>query len=301
MFKVNGVEVEDTFAEAFQMWACRILITASSEKWALKAAENATGFGTTIILCPCEAGIEKVATPAETPDGRPGLVIQIYHRSRLELKAQMVRRVSQCILTCPTTAAFNALPDAKRRVRVGNSIRRFGDGFEAKAKIRDRLVWRIPVMDGDFFIENRFGVKKAVAGGMFLILARSWEAGLKAAERAVEGIRRDVEGVILPFPGGICRSGSKVGSLKYKLPASINHPFCPTLRGRISDTAIPEGANGVYEIVVDGLTLDVVKKAMALGIKEASKEPGVVRITAANYGGKLGPYKIYLRDIIQLL
>lgn len=290
-------EVEDTFAEAFPMLASRILITADNEKWALTAARAATGFATSIIMSPAEAGVEGVLVPPEkTPDGRPGAVVQIYHTSRPALKAQIISRLGQCVLTCPTTAAFNALPDAKKRLKVGAAIRLFGDGFERKDTVSGRKVWRIPVMEGEFIIERRLGIKRAVAGGNFIIMAKDQTSGLRAAERAVEAMGK-VEGVILSFPGGVCRSGSKVGSVKYKLPASTNHLFCPTLKGVAPNSMIPEGVRCVYEIVFNALDLDLLKKATAAGLRGAMGE-GVVKITAVNFGGKLGPFQIRLKEAI---
>ena len=300
MFHYNGVEIEDTFAEMFSMWAGRVLITADNEKWALTAARVATGLATSIIMSPAEAGIESTMAPDETPDGRVGALIQIYQRARRELKNQMILRISQCIMTCPTTAAFDALPEAKRRLKVGRSIRLFGDGFQRRDMVGERKVWRIPVMEGEFVVEDRFGAVKAVAGGNFLVLAESRKAGLQASEEAVNAISQRVEGVILPFPGGICRSGSKSGSMKYKLAASTNHPFCPRLKKIVSDSQVPDKVNSIYEIVINGLNLDVVKKAMAEGIKAAVKVPGVVKISAGNYGGRLGPFRAYLKEVLEL-
>lgn len=291
--------VEDTFAEAFPMIAGRILITAKNEEWALTAARSATGFASSIIMSPAEAGIEGVKVPPEkTPDKRHGVMIQIYHRTGRELKMQMIARIGQCILTCPTTAAFDGLPMAKKRIKIGRAIRLFGDGFQKKDKINDRIVWRIPVMEGEFIIEDKFGVKRAIAGGNFIIMAKDQDSGLEAAQKAVKAIQ-EVEGVILPFPGGICRSGSKVGSLKYKLPASTNHPFCPKLKGIIPNSQIPPEVNSVYELVFNAITLKQIEKATAKGIKAALKVPGVVKISAVNFGGKLGPYQIKLRDVLE--
>lgn len=299
LFSLDGVEIEDTFAELFEMWVGRILITAENEKWAFTAANVATGFASSIIGSPAEAGVEGMVSPKETPDGRVGALIQIYHQTRQDLKKQMVGRIGQCIMTCPTTSAFDALPEAVRRLKVGRSLRFFGDGFQRKDEIAGRKVWRIPVMEGEFIVENSFGVKKAAAGGNFLIFAKDRDSGLKAAEKSVSAILRNVDSVILPFPGGVCRSGSKVGSLKYKLPASTNHPFCPTLRENLPETQVPKNANCVYEIVINGLSLERVKRAMAEGIKAAVKVPSVVRISAGNYGGKIGPMKIYLHEILK--
>jgi formylmethanofuran--tetrahydromethanopterin N-formyltransferase len=250
-------------------------------------------------MSPAEAAIEGGMVPPErTPDGRPGVFIQMWHRSRRELKVQMITRIGQCILTCPTTAAFDALPDTVRRLKVGLALRKFGDGFQKRDKLGDRNVWRIPVMEGEFIIEDRFGVKKGVAGGNFIIMADSQPSALEAAEKAVEAMVA-VEGVVLPFPGGICRSGSKVGSMKYKLPASTNHPFCPTLRTSISDSKVPATVQSVYELVFNGLDEEIVKKATGVGIVAAAKTPGVVKITAVNFSGKLGPYQIQLVDALK--
>ena len=299
MLRLNDVEIEDTYAELFNMWAGRILITAENEKWSRIAAEVATGFASSIIGSPAEAGIEGDVSPDETPDGRVGKLIQIYHHSRSELKRQMISRIGQCVMTCPTTAAFDGLPKAKRRLKVGRSLRFFGDGFQKRDEINGRKVWRIPTMEGEFIVENDFGAMKAVAGGNFLILSKTMKAGLEAAEKAVEAIRKNVKHVILPFPGGICRSGSKVGSIKYKLPASTNHLYCPKLKGIVSDSKVPAEVNSVYEIVINGLDLDSVKKAMREGIMAATEVPGVVKISAGNYGGKFGPIKIFLREILK--
>jgi formylmethanofuran--tetrahydromethanopterin N-formyltransferase len=295
----NGVEIEETFAEAFPMVVGRILVTAANPTWAMTAGKTATGFASSIIMSPAEAAVEGCTVPPEkTPDGRPGVYVQMWHWSRRELKLQMITRIGQCILTCPTTAAFDALPDAVRKLKIGLALRKFGDGFQKRDKLGDRNVWRIPVMEGEFIIEDRFGVKKGVAGGNFIIMANSQAAALRAAEEAVQAMAA-VEGVVLPFPGGICRSGSKVGSIKYKLPASTNHPFCPTLRASISDSKVPENVQSVYELVFNGLNTEIVEKATGVGVAAAAKTPGVVKITAVNFGGKLGPYQIRLVDALK--
>jgi len=296
----NGTIIEDTFAEMFPMWAGRILITAANEKWALIAARTAAGFASSIIMSPAEAAVETLISPEETPDGRPGAIIQIYHNSRKNLKNQMSLRIGQCIMTCPTTAAFDGLPKAKRRVKVGRSLRLFGDGFQKKDKVAGRKVWRIPVMEGEFMVEDDFGIMRAVASGNMLILAKDLKTALKATEDAKEAIGQNIRGAIMPFPGGLCRAGSKVGSLKYKLPASTNHQYCPTLRKLVPDSKLPDNVGSVYEIVINGLNQKVVKKAMAEGIKAAIKIPGVVKITAGNYGGKLGPYQAILKEVLNL-
>ncbi|MGQ9641737.1 MAG: formylmethanofuran--tetrahydromethanopterin N-formyltransferase [Candidatus Bathycorpusculaceae bacterium] len=296
----NVCEIVDTFAEMFPMWAGRILITADNEKWALTAANIATGLATSVIMSPAEAGIESIVPPNETPDGRVGVLIQIYNRNRFDLKNQMIQRIGQCVMTCPTTSAFDAMPNAKRRLKVGRSIRLFGDGFQKKGVVGSRKVWKIPVMEGEFIVEDSFGVAEAIAGGNFLILAKDKPSGLKAAEEAVKAIQSKTREIIMPFPGGVCRSGSKAGSIKYKLKASTNHPFCPTLKTLIPDSKLQENVNCVYEIVINGLTVEAIKKAMGEGIKAAASVPGIVRISAGNYGGKLGPYKAFLKEVLEM-
>ena len=296
----NILKISDTFAEMFPMWAGRVLITADSEEWALTAATTATGLATSVIMSPAEAGIEGVSSAEKTPDSRVGVTIQVYNRNRFDLKKQMILRIGQCIMTCPTTSAFDAMPNAKRKLKVGRSLRFFGDGFQRKALVGSRKVWKIPVMEGDFIVEDMFGVAEAVAGGNFIILAKDKLSGLKAAEESVKAIRAEASEVILPFPGGICRSGSKAGSLKYKLSASTNHPFCPRLRALVPDTQVPEDVNCVYEIVIDGLSVEAVRRAVGEGVKAAATIPGVMRISAGNYGGKLGPYKAVLKEVLGL-
>ncbi len=300
LLRIGEVEVVDTFAEAFPMYVTRILITAKDRRWALTAARYATGFGTSIIACPGETGIECLVSPKTTPDGRPGAIIHIYHNDLAALKAITIARIGQTVLTCPTTAVFNALPKARRKISVGRALAKFGDGFEKEDTLYGRKVWRIPVMEGEFIIEDSLGVVKGVAGGNILILAKTQEAGLEAAEKAVKAVRKYAKGVVLPFPGGIVRSGSKVGSLKYpRLRATTNHLYCPTLKDVVKETKLPPEVNAVYEIVINGLKEEYVRFAMGVAIKAAASVPGVVRIDAGNYGGKLGPYKIYLRDALE--
>jgi len=290
--------IADTFAEMFALWAGRILITAENEKWALIAANVATGFATSVIMAPAEAAIERLVPADKTPDNRPGILIQIYNRDRFELKNQLMERIGQCIMTCPTTAAFNGFEAAKRKLNVGSSLRYFGDGFQKKAMVGGRKCWKIPVMEGDFIVEDGFGAQQAVAGGNFMIFAENQVAGLKASEAATDAIRINAPDVIMPFPGGVCRSGSKAGSLKYKMKASTNHPYCPTLRTLVPDSVVPENVTCVYEIVINGLTLEAVKNAMKQGVTVAAQAAGVVKISAGNYGGKLGPYKAFLKEAI---
>jgi formylmethanofuran--tetrahydromethanopterin N-formyltransferase len=292
--RINGVEIEDTFAEAFKMYGARLIITAVNEKWALEAARRATGFATSVIGCGCEAGIEGVIPGDETFDGRPGVSILLFTMDSKGMEKQLMNRVGQCIMTCPTTACFNGL-ESETRVTIGGKLRYFGDGFQISKLLEGRRLWRIPVMDGEFLVEESFGIQKAVGGGNFLILGKSSEITLEAAERAVKAMEK-VRGLVMPFPGGIVRSGSKITS-KYKfLPASTNTAFCPTIK-RLVESQLPEEVNCVLETVIDGLDEEAVQEAMQVGI-QAACIPGIVRISAGNYGGALGQYQFYLQKLL---
>ena len=296
MLTFADVPIEDTFAEAFPMTAARLIVTAETPGWAEIAGRTSTGYAASVIGCDAEAGIERVLSKDETPDGRPGLSLLFFAFSRDALQKALVNRVGQCILTCATTACYNGLPLVKdKNVRIGGNLRFFGDGYQISKKLDGRRLWRVPVMDGEFTCEDAFGTIKGVAGGNFLIVGKSQEVALAAAEAAVNAIRR-LPGVILPFPGGIVRSGSKVGSKYKKLRASTNDAYCPTLRGLVK-TALPEGANAVYEIVIDGLDLQTVEEATRVGVRAACI-PGVLSISAGNYGGKLGPFHLHLHKLL---
>ncbi|WP_029630237.1 formylmethanofuran--tetrahydromethanopterin N-formyltransferase [Zavarzinella formosa] len=293
---VGGTEIEDTFAEAFPMTGARLVLTAINDHWAMIAAREATGYAASVIGCDAEAAVERVLSPDETPDGRPGVSVLMFAFSRDALQKAVINRVGQCVLTCPTTACYNGLPVTEKSIRIGGNLRFFGDGWQSSKVFDGRRYWRIPVMDGEFTCEDVFGTVKGVAGGNFLILAHTQEIALRAAENATQAIA-NVPGVILPFPGGVVRSGSKVGS-KYKtLKASTNQAYCPTLRG-IGKSELPDGVNAVYELVIDGLDLYAVEDATRAGV-QAACGPGVVRISAGNYGGKLGPHHIRLHEVMR--
>jgi formylmethanofuran--tetrahydromethanopterin N-formyltransferase len=296
LLEINGIPIEDTFAEAFPMTAARLIVTAGSPAWAQIAGQVASGYASSVIGCDAEAGIERTLLPEETPDGRPGVSLLLFAFNRDALQKAVVNRVGQCILTCPTTACYNGLPIVKdKTIVVGGNLRFFGDGHQFSKKLEGRRFWRLPVMEGEFTCEDVFGTIKGVAGGNILILAASQAEGLAAAEAAVLAMRA-VPGVILPFPGGIVRSGSKVGSKYKKLRASTNDAFCPTLRG-VVQSALPENVQAVYEIVIDGLDLAAVEQAMRVGVHAAGR-PGVLRISAGNYGGNLGPFHMHLHKIL---
>jgi formylmethanofuran--tetrahydromethanopterin N-formyltransferase len=293
---INDVPIEDTFAEAFPMTAARLLVTAETPAWAQTAGRVTTGYASSVIGCDAEAGIERTLSADETPDGRPGVSLLLFAFSRDALQKALVNRVGQCVLTCPTTACYNGLPLVKdKNIRIGGQLRFFGDTFQFSKKLEGRRFWRLPVMDGEFVCEDWFGTLKGVAGGNFLIVGSSQAAALAAAEAAVAAIGR-VPGVILPFPGGVVRSGSKVGSRYKKLRASTNDAYCPTLRGLVA-SVLPEGANAVYEIVIDGIDLPAVEEATRVGVRAACR-PGVLRISAGNYGGKLGPFHLHLHKLL---
>jgi len=289
----RGVRVVDTFAEAFDMRVARVLITARSPEWALIAAQSMTGFATSVIGCKLEAGIEAALLPDETPDGRPGMSVLLFGFDAAGLTTRLVERIGQTVLTCPTTACFDGLPQAEERVVVGGLLRYFGDRFQSSKFLEGQRYWRIPVMDGEFLIQEAFGVQKAIGGGNMLILAADENSALEAAEAAVR-VMRQVRGVVLPFPGGIVRAGSKVGAENYKkLVASTNEAYCPTLRGRVGvATALPDDVNSVLEIVVDGVDRTAIEDALRVGI-DAACRPGVIEITAGNYGGKLGKHHFH--------
>jgi formylmethanofuran--tetrahydromethanopterin N-formyltransferase len=294
--RVRGVLIDDTFAEAFTMRAARVVVTGATPKWASAAAAKLTGFATSVIGCKVEAGIERELAPQETPDGRPGISILVMTMGKDDLGKRLIERIGQTVLTCPTTACFDGLRDAPDRVPVGSALKFFGDGFQSSKLLAGERFWRIPVMEGEFLVQEKFGMQKAVGGGNFLILARSADAALAAAEAAVDAMSGR-PGVILPFPGGVVRSGSKVGSRRSKtMIASTNDAFCPTLRA-VTQTALPEGVNSVLEIVINGLDADAIAGAMRAGIVAACRD-GVVVITAGNYGGKLGPHHFHLRRIL---
>ncbi|HUR93823.1 MAG TPA: formylmethanofuran--tetrahydromethanopterin N-formyltransferase [Gemmatimonadales bacterium] len=293
---IRGVFIEDTFAEAFTMRVARVLITARSPRWVREAALKLTGFATSVIGCKVEAGIERELAESETPDGRPGVSILLMTMGKDDLGKRLIERIGQTVLTCPTTACYDGLPQVPDRVGVGSALRFFGDGFQASKVIGGERFWRIPVMEGEFLVQEKFGMLKGVGGGNFLILARSADAALAAAEAAVDAMASH-PGIILPFPGGVVRSGSKVGSRRIKsMIASTNDAFCPTLRA-VTASALPDTVNSVLEIVINGSDADAISSGMRLGIDAACRE-GVVSISAGNYGGKLGPHHFYLRKIM---
>lgn len=301
--EINGVQIDDTFAEAFNMRGTRVLITAQNLKWAYNAANAMTGFATSVIGCGVEAGIERELTEDETPDGRPGVSILMFAMGSKVLMQQLENRMGQCILTCPTAAAFSGL-DSEDMISLGKHLRYFGDGNQISkllpnANGENKRYWRIPVMDGEFLTEETTGMVRAIGGGNFLVLGQSQPQVLAACEAAIEAMKQ-VNDVIMPFPGGVVRSGSKVGSKYPALFASTNDAFCPTLKG-IVKTELSDDIESVMEIVIDGMHFEAIAESMKVGIEAACSlgpENGIKRISAGNYGGKLGPHHFKLQRIM---
>jgi formylmethanofuran--tetrahydromethanopterin N-formyltransferase len=296
---VKGVRIDDTFAEAFGMRGTAVIITADSVRWARQAALTMTGFATSVIGCGCEAGIDGYLAATQTPDRRLGVRVLLFAVSTAELQKQLQTRVAQCVLTSPGSACYAGLA-GEEKLRLGDALRYFGDGWQISKRLGAKRYWRLPVMDGEFVCEATTGLtKQAVGGGNLLIMGRSARTTQAAAEAAAAAIAA-VPDVIAPFPGGIVRSGSKVGS-KYKgVVASTNDAYCPTLRGAVA-TALDDDVGAVLEIVIDGLTSAAVAGAMRAGlgaIVRLGPKRGAVRVGAGNYGGKLGPHHYHLRDLL---
>lgn len=279
----------------------RLIITAISPRWVDIAVREFSGYGTSVIECDAEVGLEMPIEPSQTFDGRTGAAVLAFGFSTAALKKAVAKRAGQCLMTCATSAVFDGFDSeprpadcqssAEETIPLGEHLKYFGDGFQKSKLLRGRRFWRIPVMDGEFICESDAGVGRGVAGGNFLIQSVDQSTGLQAAQRAVDAIAK-LPGVITPFPGGIVRSGSKVGSKYKSLVASTFDQYCPTLRGRV-DTRLHPDANCVYEIVIDGTGFDSVGRAIATGVR-ASIGDGVVSIGAGNYGGKLGKHQFHL-------
>ena len=296
---INKISVEDTFAEAFPMKATRLIVTANSMKWAKEAAASFTGFATSVIACGCESGVETELNPRDTPDSRPGLSILVFSMSSKELARQVLNRAGQSIMTTPSTALF-AGNEGTKGIKLGNALRYFGDGFQISKIIGKKKFWRIPVMDGEFFCEDFAYEMSAIGGGNLIVLGENYEKTIIACEKAVREMQK-VKNTILPFPGGIVRSGSKVGSKYKQLLASTNFEYCPSLSG-IVDSKIKNGINCVLEIVIDGLSECDISRSMKIGIDtilQDGENNGIKVISAGNYGGKLGPYLFKLKSIIK--
>lgn len=292
---IETTHIVDTFAEAFRLRFTRLIVTAHDDHWLDAALRAACGYGTSVIGCDAEIGVERQLPAADTPDGRPGAAVLAFGFSAEGVGKAVANRAAQCLLTCPTVSLFDGLPEAGARSPLGAHIRFFGDGFEKSKLLDGRRFWRVPVMDGEFLVEETIGIDKGVGGGNFIIQGRSLEAALHAARQAVEAIH-GVSGSIAPFPGGVVRSGSKVGSRYEGLRASTNDAFCPGLVGRV-ETGLVDDVACALEIVIDGIDEDAVARAMVAGIRAAAG-PDIPAISAGNYGGKLGKFHFHLRQLL---
>ena len=293
--RINQTIIEDSYAEAFKMAFTRLLVTADDAYWLATAAREFTGYGTSVIGCDAEVGIEREADTSHTPDGRPGLTVLVFAFSPDKLQEAVVSRAGQTLMTCPTTAVFNGLHETETTIPLGDHLRYFGDGYQKSKLLGDTRLWRIPVMDGEFIVQDKVGVGWGVGGGNFILQSEDRAVGLEAARRASATLEPR-EGIITPFPGGVVRSGSKVGSKYKNLKASTAESFCPTLRGRVTSKLHPD-ASCAYEIVIDGIGPEQVEAALTDAIVSATG-PGIVAIDAGNYGGKLGPFHFHLREML---
>jgi formylmethanofuran--tetrahydromethanopterin N-formyltransferase len=294
----HRADIDDTYAEAFRSIYAEVLITARDRVWLDHAVNAATGNASSSILCDCEAGLDRHLPPEATPDGRPGAVVQFhvprFHKDRAHrLERALLVRISQNVLTCPTTACFNLL-DEPTFFKLGRKIAFFGDGWQLRALRFGRKVWVIPILSGEFVLDRRFGYRDGLMGGNLWFMGTSPDAALLAAQRAVQAVQQ-VPGVILPFPGGIASSGSKAGS-RYKFAiASTFEAFCPTLRDRLgAQSKVPPEVVAIQEIIINGRDLPTIAHATQAAIAASAETPGLARISAGNYGGRLGKSFIYL-------
>jgi len=293
--KIGETEIVDTFAEAFRMRYTRLIVTAHDDYWLDAAVRAFAGYASSVIACDAEIGVERHLAPSDTPDGRPGVALLAFGFSAEALGKAIPNRTGQCLMTCPTTAVYDGLPAGEEKIALGKHLRFFGDGFQKSKRLNGRRYWRIPVMDGEFLVEERLGVNKGIAGGNLIFHGSTHETALAAARRAAEALA-ELPGIITPFPGGIARSGSKVGSVYKTLAASTADAYCPTLRGNVATTLLHPEANYAYEIVIDGEYEPTIARAMHTAMYAAAG-PGVVAISAGNYGGKLGKFHFRLHEI----
>jgi formylmethanofuran--tetrahydromethanopterin N-formyltransferase len=296
-------EIEDTYAEAFRSLYAEVLITARDKRWLDHAVAAATGNASSTILCDCEAGLDRYVGPGfdatfETPDGRPGAVVQFhvprFRKDRVEaLERSLLIRVSQNVLTCPTTACFNLL-DTDPYYKLGRKLAFFGDGHQYRDVRFGRRTWVVPILGGEFVIDRRFGYRDGLMGGNLWFLGADLDAALLAAERGAEAAGQ-TPGVILPFPGGIAASGSKAGSRYSFAIASTYAEYCPTLRETLAGASrVPSGVGSIMEIIINGRDLATIVAATQAAIRAAQHTPGLIKISAGNYGGRLGKSFIYL-------
>ena len=304
MSVAHRAEVEDTYAEGFRSIYAEFLITARDRKWLDRALREATGNASSTILCDCEAGLDRYVGPGgdesfETPDGRPGAIVQIhvprFRKDRVEaLERSLLVRISQNVLTCPTARCFNLL-DTNPYYKLGRKVSFFGDGHQKREERFGRKVWVIPTMGGEFVLDRRFGFSDGVMGGNLWFMAETEEAAIEAAERGAEAVN-SAPGAIMTFPGGVAASASKAGSRYSFLIASTYAEYCPTLREDANvETRLPDNVQSVMEIVINGRSLEAISDATQAAIAASVDTPGLVRVTAGNYGGRLGKSFVWLK------
>jgi formylmethanofuran--tetrahydromethanopterin N-formyltransferase len=299
----HRAEVEDTYAEAFRSIYAEVLITARDRRWLDEAVHAATGNASSTILCDCEAGLDRYVGPGgdtsfTTPDGRPGAIVQFhvprFRKDRREaLERSLLVRLSQNVLTCPTTSCFNLI-DSPEYYKLGRKIAFFGDGYQFRDTRHDRPVWVIPILGGEFSLDRRFGFRDGLMGGNLWYMGESLDAALAAAERGTKAVTATA-GVIMPFPGGIAASGSKAGSRYSFTIASTFAEFCPTLREKLGEKSkVPAGVQSIMEIIINGADLPTIARATHAAIEASVDTPGLLKISAGNYGGRLGKSFVYL-------
>jgi formylmethanofuran--tetrahydromethanopterin N-formyltransferase len=299
-----GCEVDDTYAEGFRSIYAELLVTCRDHKWLQHCIHAVTGNSSSTILCDCESGVDRLVGPGgdetfATPDGRPGAIIQVHvPRFRKDrepaLQRSLLTRISQNVLTCPTASCFNLL-DTDPYFKLGRKIAFFGDGFQTREMRYGRKVWVIPIMGGEFIVDRRFGFRDGVMGGNLWFMADSVDAAIEATERGVAAVK-GIPNVIMSFPGGIASSASKAGSRYPFLIASTYEQFCPTLREKLgAESRLPTGVNSIMEIVMNGRDLESLTTATRAAIEAARQTPGLIKISAGNYGGRLGKSFIYLK------
>ncbi|HEV8060536.1 MAG TPA: formylmethanofuran--tetrahydromethanopterin N-formyltransferase [Gemmataceae bacterium] len=300
-----SAEIEDTFAEAFRSIYAEVLITARDRTWLDHAVQAATGNASSTILCDCEAGLDRYVglggdTTVATPDGRPGAVVQFhmprFRRDRVPaLERSLLVRISQNVLTCPTTACFNLLDEPENFFKLGRKLAFFGDGWQFRDQRFGRKVWVVPILGGEFVLDRRFGYRDGLMGGNLWFMGRDLDSALLAAERAQLAVA-GTSGVITPFPGGLAASGSKAGSRYSFSVASTYENYCPTLKERLGDRSkVPDGVGSIMEIIVNGRDLPTIARATQAAIAASRETPGLIKISGGNYGGRLGKSFIYLR------
>lgn len=303
MEETSRAQIEDTYAEAFRSLYAEFLITARDRTWLDHAVAAVTGNASSTIMCDCEAGLDRYVGPGgdesqPTPDGRPGAVVQMhvprFRKDRVDaLERALLTRICQNVLTCPTTACFNLI-DSDPYYKLGRKVAFFGDGYQFRAERFGRRVWVVPILSGEFVIDRRFGFADGLMGGNLWYMGRDLDAALLAAERGRDAAAK-IAGVVMPFPGGLASSGSKAGSRYSFSIASTYEKFCPTLRDKLgAESAVPEGVNSIMEIILNGRDLATIARATHAAIKASVDTPGLQRISAGNYGGRLGKSFIYL-------